>query len=165
MNRTNSKRYRFLLGYSAVSLLLLILGGWLTSLGLGDWYYELEFPPFQPPSWLFTVAWVVVLTGLAFSTWFITRRAEENLSAAMPALMLYGAQCILNAGWSLLFFTLQRPDIALLELLVFDIILLAMVWMYGRISKAAALLLLPYVIWLVLSTAINGWIVAHNTFI
>ena len=164
MSGTTSNRYGFLLGYCAVSFILLVLGGWLTYLGLGDWYYELNFPQFQPPSWLFTVAWAVVLTGLALGTWLITSRAEENVSAVLLALILYGAQCILNAGWSLLFFPMQRPDIALWELLVFDIVLLLMVYTYGRVSKLAALLLAPYGIWLALSTAINLWIVSHNTF-
>lgn len=164
MNTITSKKLGFLAGYSLVSLILLVLGGWLTYLGLGDWYYDLDFPPFQPPSWLFTTAWIVVLSCLAVSTWIITRRASENMATVMVALMLYGAQCILNAGWSLLFFTMERPDIALWELYVLDAALLGMVWTYARVSIWSALLLLPYVLWLIISTAINIWIVVHNSF-
>lgn len=49
---------------AAISLILLLLGGSLTYLGLGPWYYRLGFPPFQPPFWLFTPAWLVVLSLL-----------------------------------------------------------------------------------------------------
>ena len=56
----------------------------------------------------------------------------NNVHAALLALTLYGAQCILSIGWSLLFFTLQRPDIALWELAALDLVLVGMVWSYGR---------------------------------
>lgn len=158
------KKPFYLAGYSGISLILLFLGGWLTYLGLGDWYYSLDFPPYQPPSWVFTPAWVIVLGCLAVSTWLVACNAEKELHSALSALTLYGAQCVLNVGWSLLFFTLQRPDFALWEIVALDATLLGMLWFYGRTSRLAALLLLPYIGWLILSTAINIWIVTHNTF-
>ncbi len=153
-----------LLGYCMASLVLLLLGGWLTYIGIGEWYYSLDFPPFQPPSWMFTPAWVVVLTCLAFSTWMVGRKAADNIQIAILAMIFYGAQCVLNGVWSLLFFTMQRPDFALWELLVLDASIIAMVWSYWKITRWAALLLIPYVVWLALSTAINIWIVMHNSF-
>lgn len=159
-----TNKLKYLVGYSILSAILLFLGGWLTYLGLGDWYYSLDFPPYQPPAWVFTPAWVIVLSCLAISTWLVVCKAEKNLQYAFFALMLYGAQFVLNVGWSLLFFTMQRPDIALWELVALDASLLGMVWTYGRISRLAALLLLPYLGWLLLSTAINIWIVMYNSF-
>ena len=164
MNVTNSRSYPLLAFFGVLSLILLLLGGWLTYAGLGDWYYELDFPPFQPPPGLFTPAWVVVLSCLALSSWLVASHVRYRPGAAALALSLYGAQFVLNVGWSLLFFTVQRPDIALWELLVLDGALLAMFWTYGRISIWAALLLAPYIAWLVLSTAINSWIVQYNVF-
>lgn len=150
--------------YVVVSIILLALGGWLTYIGLGGWYYDLDFPPFQPPSWLFIPAWVIVLSCLALSTWLVTGKAQDNVYAVLLSLALYGGQCVLNAGWSLLFFTMQRPDIALWELAALDAVLFGMIWTYSRVSIMSALLLLPYAAWLLLSTAINIWIVMHNTF-
>ena len=151
-----------LLVYSAASVALLLLGGWLTYLGLGDWYYQLEFPPFQAPSWLFTPVWTLVLSLLAVSTWFVAKESSSKPVACAHALTLYGAQCVLNVGWSLLFFTLARPDIALWGLIVLDVVLALMILTYGQISKAAGLMLVPYLAWLILATAINGWIVQIN---
>ena len=164
VNQIQMRKLSYLVGYSGISVILLFLGGWLTYLGLGDWYYSLDFPPYQPPSWVFTPAWVIVLSCLAVSTWLVVCKAEENLQSALSALTLYGAQCVLNVGWSLLFFTMQRPDIALWELVALDATLLGMMLTYGRASRWAALLLLPYAGWLILSTAINIWIVMHNDF-
>ena len=158
MSRSNI----LLLGYSVASAALLLLGGWLTYAGLGNWYYSLEFPPFQPPSWLFTPVWTAVLSLLAVSTWFVAKESSSKPIASVNALTLYGAQCVLNAGWSLLFFTLARPDTAFWSLILLDVVLALMIVTYGKISKAAGLMLVPYLTWLILATAINGWIVQNN---
>ncbi|MEM1062677.1 MAG: TspO/MBR family protein [Planctomycetota bacterium] len=145
---------------SAISAALLGMGGWLTFLGLGRWYVELEFPPYQPPPWVFTPVWTVVLTLLAWSTWLVCRRVGHP--GVGLALGLYGAQCVLNVGWSLLFFTVERPDVAMWELLALDVTLALMIAAYARVSKVAAVMLVPYFAWLMMSTAINAWIVAEN---
>ncbi len=154
----HSARYDVLVGSGLVSLVLLAVGGWLTSLGIGPWYYELSFPPFQPPAWVFTPAWIVVLSLLALATW----KVSQGDHSARIVFALYGAQCVLNAGWSLLFFTLQRPDAALYWLFVLDATLLLMVICYARASRLSGLLLVPYLLWLLFATAINSWIVKDN---
>ena len=148
-----ASRYALLCIFSAISLAMLLIGGWLTSLGLGDWYYQLDFPPFQPPAWVFTPAWTLVLSMLAIATWRTARSAHEF---TWIALSLYGAQCVLNVGWSLLFFTLRRPDVALVELAILDATLALMVYAYWKIDRIAGLLIVPYLFWLIFATAING---------
>lgn len=158
----NHERTR-LLKWLSVSLAVLLLGGWLTSFGLGDWYKSLRFPPFQPPAWLFSPAWTIILTLLAIATWKITDGIADKkpVRLAWP-LTLYAAQIVLNSGWSLLFFAMRRPDFALWEILVLDLVLLAMIVFYWRISKVAGLMMVPYFAWLVFATAINWWIVSNN---
>ena len=86
------RRYDILAVCVSVSVVLLGLGGWLTYLGLGPWYEQLQFPPFQPPAWVFTPTWTVVLTFLAVATWLVAREGESrNMSVALG---LYGAQCV-----------------------------------------------------------------------
>lgn len=149
------------LAVSFVSLALLVVGGWLTSLGLGPWYRGLDFPPFQRPGWVFSPVWAVVFALLARSTWLVLQSDGSRISLAF-ALGLYGAQCVLNLGWSLLFFALKRPDAALWELLVVDATVAAMVIVYARSSRPAAALMLPYLGWVSFATAINAWIVKYN---
>ncbi|MEM9354151.1 MAG: TspO/MBR family protein [Planctomycetota bacterium] len=157
---TPPPRYDLLALCSGASFLLLALGGWLTSLGLGPWYDALRLPPFQPPAWVFTPMWTIVLSLLAVATWLVGR--EPHAPGRGRALALYGAQCVLNAGWSLLFFSLQRPDAALWELLVLNAVLVAMIAAYWRVSRLAGLLITPYLAWLLLATAINVWVVQNN---
>ncbi len=159
-NTQANPRYDVLAICCAISLTLLGLGGWLTYLGLGPWYETLEFPSFQPPPWVFTPVWTVVLALLAVATWLVVRNDRGRQSNI--AIGLYGAQCVLNAMWSLLFFTVRRPDIALWELLALDFVVLAMIVTYGNASRLAGLLLIPYLAWVSFATAINGWIVEHN---
>ena len=152
-----------LLTWLGASLTLLLFGGWLTSFGLDDWYKSLKFPPFQPPGWAFSPAWTLILTLLAIATWKITGVAEKRNTANLTiALVLYGIQIALNCGWSLLFFTLKRPDIAMWEIIALDIVLALMIITYWRISKSAGLMLVPYFAWLLFATAINVWIVNNN---
>ena len=144
--------------FSILSVLTLAAGGWLTSLGLGPWYDELQKPPFQPPAWVFTPAWTTIFALLAIATWRLARQGNP----AKPALFVYGVQLVLNMLWSLFFFAMERPDLALVEICVLDIVIVVMVVMYGRLDRTAGWFLVPYGIWLVLATSINLWVVLNN---
>ena len=154
--RPDSRRLLTLFGL--LSVVTLGLGGWLTSLGFGPWYDQLEKPWFQPPGWVFSPVWTLLFVLLAVSTWQVAREG----AVARPALALYALQLVLNLGWSLLFFTLHRPLAALVEILVLDAVVLAMVFVYGRVRRSAGWMLVPYAVWLGLATSINVWIVRHN---
>jgi tryptophan-rich sensory protein len=147
-----------LLIFSLLSLATLAAGGLLTALGISPWYRELRIPPFQPPAWAFTPAWTVIFILLAIATWRIARRG------VMPKLALgfYAAQLLTNVLWSLFFFPMQRPDLALIDIYVLDALVVAMVFLYGRIDRTSGWMLVPYAVWLGLATAINHWIVLNN---
>lgn len=144
--------------FAALSVVTLGLGGWLTSLGFGPWYDTLKKPPFQPPGWVFSPVWTSIFTLLAIATWQIARRGD----VARWALRLYGVQLVLNVGWSLFFFAMANPALALANIVVLDGVVVAMVVTYGRIHRISGWLLVPYAVWLGLATAINAWIVMHN---
>ncbi|MEM6363524.1 MAG: TspO/MBR family protein [Planctomycetota bacterium] len=162
---------RSLIGFGIASAILWLGGGVLTGFGLGPWYESLDFPPFQPPGWVFTPAWLVILSLLAVATHQVvqcSRQATGGKTDVMMirrgqfAMMLYGVQFGLNLGWSLLFFTVQRPDIAFWEILFLDVVVLGMMAIYFRIRASSGWMLVPYFAWLIFATAINGWIAQHN---
>ncbi len=156
--RSGFPRRDLLALFALLSLLTLGLGGWLTSLGFGPWYDDLLKPPFQPPGWLFSPVWTLLFALLALATWRIAREGP----VARLALWAYGFQLILNVFWSLFFFTLHQPGWALVDIVLLDGLVIAMVFLYGRIDRVAGRLLVPYVIWLGLATAINIWVVIYN---
>ncbi|MEM1448809.1 MAG: TspO/MBR family protein [Planctomycetota bacterium] len=154
----NDARRDLLVRYAILSFVILGLGGWLTSLGMGEWYDALEKPPFQPPGWVFSPVWTVVLGLLAVGTWRVARRGE----VARAGLKLYAAQFVLNVGWSLFFFAMTNPTLALVDIALLDVVVVAMVVVYGRVDRVAGWCMVPYAVWLGLATAINVWIVQNG---
>jgi len=151
-------RLGLLVLFSTLSLVTLAAGGLLTSLGIGPWYRDLRIPWFQPPAWAFTPAWTIIFILLAFATWWVARHGMR----AKAAIGAYACQLVSNVLWSLFFFPMQRPDLALVDIIILDVIVLAMIPLYGRIDRTCGWLLVPYAAWLALATAINVWIVMHN---
>lgn len=160
-NHPLQRRLATLLLFLTISVAMLALGGWLTYLGMGEWYRNLKVPSWQPPGWLFSPVWTTLLTLLAVATWLVFH-GEGNSTFRRVALGLYGAQIVLNITWSLLFFALHMPALALIDIFFLDLVLAGMVFIYGRLSLVASMLILPYLIWLGLATAINFWIVLNN---
>ena len=157
-NQEAPSRRGLLAFFALVSLVTLSLGGWLTSLGFGPWYDELQKPPFQPPGWLFSPAWTILFTLLAIATWRVARKG----AVAALALWVYAFQLLFNVLWSLFFFTLHRPGWALVDIAILNVLVVAMVVLYGRIDRLAGWFIVPYVLWLGLATSINTWIVFNN---
>ncbi len=146
--------------YMAILLSLLVggLGGAATE--IGPWYFQLQKPSWQPPDWLFGPAWttIYVLTSIAgVKAW---RRADEvQRRYFLGALLL---NLVLNLLWSLIFFTSQRPDIALLEVVPLWLSILLMVLLVRGYSPQSALLMLPYLGWVAFATYLNWTIVKLN---
>lgn len=154
-DRSTSRRT--LITFAAASFVLLSLGGWLTSLGMGTWYETLQKPWFQPPGWAFAPAWTTILTLLAIASWQVWLRAPST-----SIRNLYAVQFVLNATWSLLFFTMESPLAALVEILVLDAVVVIMTFVYGRVHAPAGWMVAPYAVWLLFATAINVGVVALN---
>ncbi|MEM9825240.1 MAG: TspO/MBR family protein [Planctomycetota bacterium] len=148
--------------WAMASLVLWLGGGLLTGIGLGPWYDELTFPSLQPPGWVFTPMWMLILSLLAVATVRITTGDRSNAGSRTVAVGLYGFQFGLNLGWSVLFFAVQRPDAAMAEILILDVVVAAMVVAYAKIDRVAGLMLVPYLVWLLFATAINIAIVQLN---
>lgn len=146
--------------YIAILLSLLVggLGGAATD--IGPWYFQLQKPSWQPPDWLFGPAWttIYVLTSIAgVKAW---RRADEvQRRYFMGALLL---NLVLNLLWSLIFFTSQRPDIALLEVILLWLSILLMVLLVRGYSPRSAWLMMPYLCWVAFAAYLNWTIVKLN---
>ncbi len=146
--------------YLVISLVMLAVGGWLTSLGFGPWYDSLALPPWQPPAWVFSPAWFLILGLLAVATADVMGTPESAQRA--KAQTYYWMQVILNVSWSAAFFAGNAPTLGLMVIGALVIVLASMVRAYGAISRRAGWLLVPYLLWLLFATSLNVWIVQHN---
>jgi tryptophan-rich sensory protein len=135
-----------------------MIGGLATE--IGPWYLELTKPAWQPPDWLFGPMWtmIYIFTGVAgVRAWRLGNGRQRGLF--MSALTI---NCVLNVLWSILFFYMKRPDIALIEVALLWLSVLAMAMITWPYTKRASLLLLPYLIWVTIASYLNWTIVKLN---
>ncbi|MEP3479874.1 MAG: TspO/MBR family protein [Fuerstiella sp.] len=125
----------------------------------GEWYAGLNRPWYAPPNWLFGPVWTMLYFMIAFSGWLVWKARNSADSTSQPkinlAMMLYSAQLVLNSAWTYLFFGLQRPDIALAEILVLWVMIIATIFVFRRHSMPAAVLLVPYLLWVSFASVLN----------
>lgn len=129
------------------------LGGWATSTSVDTWYRELTKPAWTPSGRVIGAVWNVLFGLMAVSVWLVWRR--RGLRGAPRALALFGAQLVLNLGWSVLFFGLRRPGWAFAELLLLLATIVAVITAFRPISRPAAGLLAPYAAWVAFAGALN----------
>jgi tryptophan-rich sensory protein len=116
----------------------------------GPWYERLRKPWFNPPKWLFPVAWGVLYVSIAFAAWLVWLRVGFG-----PEILLWWGSLLLNAAWSWFFFGKRRMDWALAELAVFWVSVVAMIAAFAPVSPAAAWLLAPYLLWVSFAGFLN----------
>jgi tryptophan-rich sensory protein len=124
--------------------------GGLGVAGTQEEYRQLEQPAWAPPSWLFGPVWTVLYIAIAVAGWLVWRRVGWG-----PALGAYAVQLALNAAWTPLFFGAGAYGLALAEILVMWLAIGVTVVLFWRVSRPAAVMLVPYWAWVTYATALN----------
>lgn len=119
----------------------------------GAWYASLNKPSWNPPAWIFGPVWTALYIMMAVAAWLVWRRG--GWPAQRRPLTFYFVQLALNAAWTPIFFGLKNPGLAFAEILLLLIAIVITAHAFRRVSPAAALLLLPYLIWVSFATALN----------
>ena len=126
-----------------------------TADAIPTWYAELEKPPFNPPSWVFAPVWTLLSVAMGMAS-FLVARARRGRAQVRAALFLYGVQLFLNGLWSLLFFGLKSPGLALVEILALLALVVATTRAFARLHSAAGWLMAPYLAWVSFATVLNA---------
>jgi tryptophan-rich sensory protein len=135
------------------------IGSAATFSSVDDWYQKLDKPSFNPPRWVFGPAWSTLYLLMGIADFIVSREGSE---AASNARGIYRAQLALNAVWSVLFFGLRSPLAALIEIAFLWVAILMTIVAFWRVSKPAALLLVPYLLWTTFATVLNASIWHKN---
>lgn len=143
-----------LIGFLVVTFAAAAVGSVATAENVKTWYPGLAKPSWTPPAWLFAPVWTALYIGMAVAAWRVWRRLSG--SAAFGVLRLYGTQLILNALWSVLFFGLRRPDLALVNIVGLWVLLVLALVIFWRVDRIAGALWAPYVAWVSFATALNA---------
>ncbi len=138
-----------LVGWIALCELAGIIGSVFTVSAIPTWYAALAKPVLRPPNWLFGPIWTTLYALIGVAAYLVWNKRHGQ------ALRIFGVQLVLNATWSIVFFGLQSPGWALLNIIA---LWLAIVWtikVFYRISKPAAYLLVPYLLWVSFGSYLN----------
>ena len=139
----------------AVPLAVGGLSGFATARGVADWYPALTKPTFNPPAWIFGPVWTVLyimMGGAAFLVW----RKGLEVDGVRIALTVFVVQLSLNGLWSILFFGMQAPGWALVEIILLWIAIGVTTVFFLRVALPAGVLLLPYWGWVTFATVLNA---------
>ncbi len=150
--RTTSARWLGLAAFGVAVAAAALIGG-LGVAGTSAEYQNLEQPSWAPPSWLFGPVWTALYAMIAVSGWLVWRRV--GWTAAMT---VYAVQLVLNALWTPVFFGFGQYGLALIDIVVLWVAIVATIWLFRPVSKVAAALLLPYLAWVTFATALNAFI-------
>ncbi|MDF0707292.1 TspO/MBR family protein [Flagellimonas okinawensis] len=144
--------------YITVSVLVCLAIGFLSSIAtqssVNDWYVTLNKPSFTPPNWLFAPVWTALYIMMGVAAGIVWSKGYHHIWVK-TALYHFVFQLLLNALWSIVFFGLKNPLGGMVVILaLLTMIILTIKW-FKVISKPAALLMVPYVLWVAFASALN----------
>ena len=128
---------------------------------LGPWYRELAKPSWQPPDWLFGPAWTLIFALCAVTGARCWSLAPDS-ATRRRIVIAFAVNGALNVSWSVLFFRLQRPAWALVEVLALWVSILVLIRVCAAVWRPAAWLLAPYLAWVSFAAVLNAAIVRLN---
>ncbi len=138
----------------AICLLVGVLGAIATETSMDTWFLGLNKPLWSPPNWVFGPVWITLYVMMGVAAAIVWNKGFYHKWVKI-AMYHFGFQLILNALWSIIFFGFQEPFLALLDIIGLLILLIFTIKWFKVVDKWAALLLLPYLLWIMLATALN----------
>jgi tryptophan-rich sensory protein len=131
-----------------------IIGSIFTISAIPTWYAGLEKPFFTPPSWAFAPVWLSLyfLMGIAL---YLVLEAKPKNKTPFIAFGTFGIQLALNVLWSIIFFGLKNTALAFAEIILLWIAIFLTILEFHKVSKKSAWLLLPYILWVSIASALN----------
>ncbi|XP_048468249.1 translocator protein isoform X2 [Rhincodon typus] len=139
-----------------------LFGWYLVRSQVSNWYEQLKKPSWRPPNKVISVAWATLYTGMGYASYLIWRDLGGFTDGALIPLGLYGTQLALNWAFTPIFFGTHRLNLALIEaFFLYGTVVGTMVSWYP-INKTATLLMVPYLAWLTLATALTYCIWRDN---
>lgn len=131
------------------------IGSIFTSSSIEQWYVTLEKPFFNPPNWVFGPVWTLLylMQGIAFYLILVAPRISKERRT--NATNLFVAQIIVNTFWSLVFFGMELPWLALIDIVILWALIYMTIKAFKDIQPQASYLLWPYLAWVTFATILN----------
>lgn len=137
------------------------IGASFTASAIPTWYATLVKPSFAPPNWVFAPVWTLLYILMGLAAAIVWQKGLQN-PQVRTALVAFLIQLILNMIWSALFFGLRSPLCGLIDILFLWTMILVTIAQFSKVSVPAALLLIPYILWVTFATGLNFGIFLLN---
>lgn len=134
----------------------LIVGGGAGLLTRGgmEVFQMLNKPVLSPPGWLFPVVWTILYVLMGIASYLVIVSGAEKTDK-LEAMLLYGYQLSVNFFWPIFFFQFQWYLFSFLWLIALWILIAMTIYLFYEISKPAAYLMIPYLIWVTFAGYLN----------
>lgn len=153
--------WRSLVLFLTITFGVALIGGLITEPALKDWFVDLEKPEFMPPPMAFAIAWSLLYPAMAFALWRIClQRKKCNVKTAV---LLYHIQLVLNLFWTVAFFGMHNPLLALCDIAVLQLFNIATAVSFSKIDKIGGALFVPYILWVSFASILNFFIWIANS--
>lgn len=128
-----------------------IISGFFTSRGIDSLWYETIKPDLAPPNWVFAIVWNVLYLLIAFSLYSAWNSGEKRKRIAL----VFGINIFLSMLWSFIFFYIQNPLYAFIEIVALWISIIVLIIFAYKSKKLSGYLLVPYFFWVTFATTLN----------
>ena len=126
------------------------LGSLATTPNIPTWYATLSKPSWNPPNWLFGPVWTSLYAMMAVAGWLVWKREGWGTAS-----LCFAVQLVLNLAWSFIFFGAHQTGLAFLEIILLWLAIAATIISFWSVSKTAAALLIPYLLWVSFAAILN----------
>jgi tryptophan-rich sensory protein len=131
-----------------------LIGGLWTKEAVRTWYQTIEKPGFTPPGWVFGPVWILLYLLMGIALYLVWQSAAAPTVKTI-ALAVFGVQLVLNALWSYFFFYSQNPRAGFIEIVILWIFIVLTIFLFYGIHKGAAMIMLPYLLWVTFAAYLN----------
>jgi len=149
-------KYKKILIFVVTCIAVGYLSGMVTRSAVITWFPTLVKPSFNPPSWVFAPVWSMLYIMMGIAAGLVWSRIDFEREAVRKALLFFVIQLVLNALWSLLFFGLHNPLLALIEIVLLWLMIYETYVKFGKIDKIAGYLFIPYIFWVSFASVLNA---------
>ena len=148
-----------------VSIVLAQLAGGIGSLfttpSIEGWYADLVRPELNPPAWVFGPVWTTLFVLMGVALFLVWEKGSQRKDVRV-AFIVFALQLVLNTLWSIIFFGLHSPGWAFVEIICLWLAIMATIFAFAKVSKTAAWLLAPYILWVSFASYLNYMIYVLN---
>ena len=130
-------------------------GSIFTVQGLGTWYDTIQQPALAPPNWVFGPVWTALFALIGVALWLVWRQVASSPREVRLGFGVFVLHFVFNLGWSAVFFGLQEIGWGLAVIGLLWVLIVATMWAFDRVDRRAALLLVPYLLWVSFAAYLN----------